>query len=109
MKVPAEDYLKGIIDVFQYRLKPGSGAAFHTLMTEQSVPLHQRSGLKILRHGNSLHDADCYYLVRAFSSESVMEESLNDFYGDPLWIEGPRNAILNLILESHRVVLPDDQ
>ncbi|WP_261168811.1 NIPSNAP family protein [Serratia ficaria] len=97
-----------VIEVLQYTLKPGSGAAFHDIMKNQSVPLHQKSGVNILRFGNSLHDPDSYYLVRSFLNSSEMESQLAQFYADACWREGPRGAIINMISESHRIVILGD-
>ncbi len=96
------------IEVLQYTLKPGTGAAFHDVMKNQSVPLHRQCGVNILRFGNSLHDPDQYYLVRSFQNVSKMEEQLTQFYADPRWREGPRSAIINMICDSHRVVMPGE-
>ncbi|HBK4690265.1 NIPSNAP family protein [Serratia marcescens] len=95
-----------VIEVLQYTLKPGTGAAFHDIMKEQSVPLHLKIGVKVLRFGNSLHDPDNYYLVRSFLNESEMESQLTQFYADARWREGPRSVIVNMISGSHRVVMP---
>jgi hypothetical protein len=93
-----------VIEVLQYTLKSGTGAAFHSIMEEVSVPLHQQFGVKVLRFGNSLHEIDNYYLVRSFGSMSEMDSQLSRFYDDPRWKNGPREAIVNMISESHRVV-----
>ncbi|QNK33233.1 NIPSNAP family protein [Serratia sp. JUb9] len=97
-----------VIEVLQYTLKPGTGAAFHDIMENQSVPLHRQCGVNILRFGNSLHDPERYYLVRKFQSMSKMEEQLTQFYADLRWREGPRSVIINMIDDSHRVVIPGE-
>jgi hypothetical protein len=98
-----------VIEVLQYTLKPGTGAAFHAIMKKESIPLHKSCGLKVLRFGNSLHDNDKYYLVRAFQDVTHMEAELTQFYADSRWREGPRSDIINMICESHRVVMFDAQ
>lgn len=60
------------IELLQYTLKPGTGAAFHGIMKNQSVPLHRPCGVNIIRFGNSLHDPERYYLVRSFQNVSKM-------------------------------------
>jgi len=49
-----EETMTPVVEFLPYRLKPGCGAAFHTLIAEQSVPLYLLSGLIILRYGNPL-------------------------------------------------------
>ena len=56
------------VEILQYTLRKGSGATFHAIMQEISVPLHQRHGIDVVSFGNSLHDPDCYYLIRTFDS-----------------------------------------
>ena len=56
------------VEILQYTLRKGSGAAFHAIMQEISVPLHQSHGIDVVSFGNSLHDPDCYYLIRTFDS-----------------------------------------
>lgn len=48
-------------------------------MQDISVPLHQRHGIDVVSFGNSLHDPDCYYLIRAFDSAESMAAVLNAF------------------------------
>jgi hypothetical protein len=48
-------------------------------MQEISVPLHRRHGIDVVSFGNSLHDSDCYYLIRAFDSPESMAAVLDAF------------------------------
>lgn len=43
----------------------------------------------MVAYGNSLHDADSYYLIRAFESEQQMKGILDDFYASAGWRSGP--------------------
>jgi hypothetical protein len=65
------------VEILQYTLRKGSGAAFHAIMQEISVPLHQSHGIDVVSFGNSLHDLDCYYLIRAFDSAESMTAVLD--------------------------------
>lgn len=56
------------VEILEYTLRKGTGAAFHAIMQEISVPLHRHHGIDVVSFGNSLHDPDCYYLIRAFDS-----------------------------------------
>lgn len=56
-------------------------------------------------YGNSLHDADSYYLIRTFESEEQMKSVLDDFYASAGWRNGPREAIISRIELSLKSVL----
>ncbi|EPN1931318.1 NIPSNAP family protein [Cronobacter dublinensis] len=90
-----------IVEILQYTLKKDSGSDFHQIMHEVSVPLHTRNGIDVVAYGKSLHDADSYYLIRAFEIKSV----LNDFYASAGWRSGPREAIISRIEVSLKSVL----
>ncbi|MEM6052599.1 NIPSNAP family protein [Erwinia sp. P7711] len=94
-----------IVEILQYTLKKGSGEEFHQVMLEVSVPLHAKNGIDVVAYGNSLHDADSYYLIRAFESEEQMKSVLEDFYASAGWRSGPREAIIDRIETSLKSVL----
>lgn len=94
-----------IVEILQYTLRKGSGAAFHAIMQEISVPLHQGHGIDVVSFGNSLHDPDCYYLIRAFDSAEKMAAILNAFYASDDWRSGPREDIIRSIGTSIRTVM----
>jgi len=93
------------VEILQYTLKKGSGEEFHKVMLEVSVPLHAKNGIDVVAYGNSLHDADSYYLIRAFESEEQMKSVLEDFYASAGWRSGPREAIIDRIETSLKSVL----
>ncbi|MGE0973328.1 NIPSNAP family protein (plasmid) [Klebsiella sp. WOUb02] len=93
------------VEILQYTLRKGSGAAFHTVMQEISVPLHQRHGIDVVSSGHSLHDPDCYYLIRAFDSEQNMTMALESFYASEDWRSGPRESIIECIETSIKTVM----
>ena len=93
------------VEILQYTLRKGSGAAFHAIMQEISVPLHQRHGLDVVSFGNSLHDPDCYYLIRTFDSPENMTAVLDAFYASDDWRSGPREEIIRSIETSIRTVM----
>lgn len=94
-----------IVEILQYTLKKGTGDAFHQVMRDVSVPLHARNGIDIVAYGNSLHDADSYYLIRAFDSEEQMNSVLDDFYASEGWRSGPREDIIERIETSLKSIL----
>ena len=93
------------VEILQYTLRKGSGVAFHTIMREISVPLHQRHGIDVVSFGNSQHDADCYYLIRAFASPESMATALEAFYASGDWRNGPREDIIASIETSIKTVI----
>ncbi|EIY5094391.1 NIPSNAP family protein [Klebsiella sp. C239] len=93
------------VEILQYTLRKGSGATFHAIMREISVPLHQRYGIDVVSFGNSLHDPDCYYLIRTFDSPEKMAVVLDAFYASDDWRSGPREEIIRSIETSIRTVM----
>ena len=93
------------VEILQYTLRKGSGAAFHAIMQEISVPLHRRHGIDVVSFGNSLHDPDCYYLIRAFDSAESMAMVLGSFYASADWRNGPRQDIVGSIETSMKTVI----
>lgn len=98
----------GCTEILTYRLHPGQGAAFHRLMTEVSLPLHARHGIRVRAAACSDHDRDLYILIRSFPDAKLMEADLAAFYAHPDWCDGPRAALVAAIAESHRIVRTGD-
>ncbi|EFM2060365.1 MULTISPECIES: NIPSNAP family protein [Enterobacteriaceae] len=82
-----------------------TGAAFHAVMREISIPLHRRHEIDVVSFGNSLHDPDCYYLIRAFVSPKSMTTVLDAFYASDDWRSGPREDIIGNIEASIKTVM----
>ncbi|MFL4214381.1 NIPSNAP family protein [Enterobacter mori] len=93
------------VEILQYTLRKGSGAAFHTIMREISVPLHRRHRIDVVSFGNSLHDPDCYYLIRAFDNAESMAAVLDAFYASDDWRSGPRENIIRSIETNIKTVI----
>ena len=97
--------MAGVVEIRTYKLLAGSGAEFHRLVVEDSLPMLERWGVRVLAHGPSLDDPDLYYLVRAYPSLDELQRSQDAFYGSDEWREGPREPIVSLIESSISVVL----
>ncbi len=95
-----------LVEILVYKLTPGSGAAFFTLMRDVSVPLHVRHGIDVIWHGQSLHDPDAYVLLRAFDDLASLDQAQAAFYASDDWRQGPRAAIIASIAEAQKVVIP---
>lgn len=97
-----------VIEILLYTLKPGSGRDFHKIMQEISVPLHQKIGMDVVAFGNSLHDSDAYYLIRAYDSLEQLNLTQDRFYASDAWKKGPRADIIQRIASSLKTVMPLD-
>lgn len=98
--------MTGIVEIRSYRLKPGSGAAFHRAVLEESLPMLERWGVEVVAFGPSLDDEDSYVLIRAYPSLEERQHSQDAFYGSGEWRNGPREAIVSRIESDISVVLP---
>jgi hypothetical protein len=96
------------VEIRSYNLKPGSRDELHRLMTEQSMPMLERWRVDVVDYGPSLHDADSYFLIRAYDSLEDRQQSQDRFYGSAEWRQGPREPILALIESFTSVVLEMD-
>lgn len=96
------------VEIRSYNLKPGSRDELHRLMTEQSMPMLERWRVDVVDYGPSLHDADSYFLIRAYDSLEDRQQSQDRFYGSEEWRQGPREPILALIESYTSVVLEMD-
>ncbi|PHM67681.1 NIPSNAP family containing protein [Xenorhabdus stockiae] len=94
-----------IIEILQYELKKGTGSQFHEIMVNVSVPLHRSQGIDVVSFGNSQHDPDCYYLIRAFEDMDELSAVQGRFYKSDAWINGPRTGIIERIDKSVKTVI----
>jgi ketosteroid isomerase-like protein len=104
MRMP--DAAEGIqfVEIRSYALKPGSRQQFHRVFLEDALPMLRRWNLDVVAFGPSLHDADSYFLMRAYSSLADREQREDAFYGSDEWKQGPREAILACI-DSYTTVV----
>jgi hypothetical protein len=100
--------MTAVLEIRTYRLRPGSGAAFHRTVVEESVPMLERWGVDVVAFGPSLDDDDAYYLIRSYASLEERQHSQDAFYGSDEWRHGPREAIVSRIESDSSVVLPAD-
>jgi hypothetical protein len=97
------------VEIRSYTLKPGTRKAFDALMRGQALPLLRDFGMDVVACGPSPHDADAYYLIRAWHDLAEREASQDRFYGGPAWRTGPRESILALIAHYTSTVLLLDE
>ncbi|MDO4693430.1 MAG: NIPSNAP family protein [Eikenella sp.] len=75
--------MQKLVEIRSYRLKPGSGAAFERVVREESAPLHAAFGIDVIAFGLSEHDADAFYLIRAFDDLAHLHSAQQAFYASP--------------------------
>jgi hypothetical protein len=97
--------MKRLVEIRSYKLKPGSGARFHDLVTRQSLPLLRQWGIEVVAFGPSTHDPDSYFLMRAYDSLDHRRTSQAEFYASDAWRKGPRESIVELIESDLDVVV----
>lgn len=98
--------MTAVIEIRTYKLKPGTGPAFHRTVVEESLPMLERWGVEVVAFGPSLDDDDSYVLIRAYPSLEERQRSQDAFYGSAEWRNGPREAIVSRIESDFSVVLP---
>ena len=86
-----------IIEILTLDIKPGMRDEFHTRYMTKSVPLLKKWNFNLVAYGPSLHDANSYYVIRAFRSLEDRQLSEDAFYGSDDWKQGPRDTILELV------------
>jgi hypothetical protein len=97
--------MKRLVEIRTYQLKPGSGARFHDLVSNQSVPLLHEWGMDVVAFGQSVHDPDSYFLMRAYNDLGHLQSSQDTFYSTDAWRKGPRESIIELIQFDSNAVL----
>ena len=89
-----------LVEIRSYKLKAGQAAAFHALVVEKSLPMLREWGTEVVAFGPSAHEADSYFLIRAYVNLHDLQTRQDAFYGSDQWRNGPRPALLAMI-ESH--------
>jgi len=75
------------------------------LVVTQSLPLLREHGTEVVAFGQSVHDPDAYFLVRAYDSLDHLRSSQDAFYSSAAWKSGPRQSIIELIETDWDIVL----
>lgn len=86
-----------LVQIRSYQLQPGMRAAFHRAFVEQAMPMLRDRQHDVVAHGPSPHDADAYFLIRAYVDLADLNARQDAFYGSPQWRQGPREAVLAMI------------
>lgn len=86
-----------LIEIRSYKLKPGTMEEFHAAVVASAVPMLRRWGTDVVAFGPSVHEADCYFLVRAYADLADLSSRQDAFYGSSEWCDGPRHSIVSRI------------
>jgi hypothetical protein len=97
-----------VLEIRSYNLKPGTRDEFHRVFLREALPMLKRWNVDVVAYGPSLHDADSYFLIRAFPSVAERQRSEDAFYGSDEWRNGPRERILQAIVNYTTIVVPAD-
>ncbi|HKS75521.1 MAG TPA: NIPSNAP family protein [Terriglobales bacterium] len=98
-----------VLEIRSYNLKPGTRDRFQRRFVEESLPLLRRYKVDVVAYGPSLHDANSWFLMRAYSSIEERQLSEDEFYGSDDWKKGPREAVMADIDTYTTVVLQVDE
>ncbi len=97
-----------VLEIRTYRLRPGTLAEYHRVVTDQVLPLLAEYGVDVVHTGPSEQAEDGstdYVLIRAFASPIERDAQEGRFYGSAAWRDGPREAIMSRIESYHTIVL----
>jgi quinol monooxygenase YgiN len=86
-----------LLEIRTYRLKPGTMQEFHAAMRDVVAPMLRCDGMDVVAYGTSNHEAESYYLVRAYTSRSALESEQSAFYNSAQWTQGPRALLVDRI------------
>ena len=95
------------VEVRVYKLKPGMRDAFKSA-ADEVMEMLARHRINVVGHGPSAHDADSYYLMRAYPSLEAREQSLQGFYGSEEWAQRFNDRVTGMIESYNTVVLERD-
>ena len=98
-----------VLEIRSYNLKTGTRDEFHQIFLGKALPMLQRWKIDVVAYGRSLHDEDTYFLMRAFANTEDRDRIEDAFYGDGEWRNGPRDAILSLIVSYTTVLIAIDE
>ena len=97
--------MKRLIEIRSYKLKPGATANIHHAFITGALPLLREWGTEVVAFGPSAHEADTYFLIRAYADLDDRQKKQDAFYGSDAWRQGPRESIVSQIESYLNTVL----
>jgi hypothetical protein len=96
-----------IIEMRNYKTKPGKRGEFLEIFRTRSVPAHAEIGMKLLGPFLSIDDPDRFFFLRGFPDRESREPMKAQFYEGKLWKDELEQVVMPM-LESYDVVVVDD-
>jgi len=93
------------LEVLTYKVSAGRREDFHAAL-QAALGAMERAGLCIVGFGPSAHDADSYFLLRAYPSLESRSHSLDRCYCGQEWLKDYDPALAPLVQSCSTVVLP---
>lgn len=93
-----------IIEVRNYKIKPGLRDQFIKLFESRAVPVQQSLGIKIFGPLLDLESPDVFVFLRAFPSMEERDRMKDLFYEGPIW-KNELEALAMPMIETYSSVL----
>jgi ketosteroid isomerase-like protein len=98
-----------VLEIRSYTLEPGTRDRFNGIFLREALPMLRRWKIDVVAYGPSRHDADSYFLMRAFRTVDERQRIEDAFYSSEEWRRGPREAVLAPIVSYTTVVIAVDE
>lgn len=98
-----------VIEIRSYNLLPEKRDDFHKLIVQEVAPMLEKWNTDLASYGQSHHNRDFYYAIRAYKNLAEREQNQQEFYGSTEWRDGPRDSILSIIENYTTVVFNTNQ
>ena len=95
-----------IIEVRNYKIKPGLRDQFIKLFESRAVPVQQSLGIKIFGPLLDVENPDTFVFLRAFPSMAERDRMKDLFYEGPIWKNELEGQAMPMI-ESYSSVLTE--
>ena len=95
-----------IIEVRNYKIKPGLRDEFIKLFESRAVPVQQSIGIKVFGPLLDLEDPNAFVFLRAFPSMEEREHMKARFYEGPIWKDELEAKVMPMI-DSYSSVLAE--
>jgi quinol monooxygenase YgiN len=93
------------LEILVYRVHPGRREAFHHALQTVALKTMEGAGLTVVGFGPSSHDADTYFLLRAYPSLEFRARALEHYLSSPEWQQADA-ALAPLLQDCSTAVLP---
>jgi quinol monooxygenase YgiN len=93
-----------IVELRQYTLHPGKRDDLIELFDREFVETQEAVGIQVIGQFRDLDDPDRFVWLRGFNDMSARAQSLNAFYGGPVW-KAHRAAANATMIDSDNVLL----